>query len=316
MDSTRSTPPPRTLARHKEALPGSNRRAGAPLKYQIFEASPSGGPQLMEGIVARKPRPPTAHQLAVERNRTQRVEYILDKGIRKAHHKARRLRKSEGAVIRAARRLHQMDNPCDDSEGDDNVTALKHHALVGPSTYPPGVDPISGKKMSFRERGFGGLVPLVTEPDDFGEEFASINASLRRSLRRLDRWERQLGPDVGPVAPVKRPRPAHLSGERDPDETEEEDRDADATQYSMLEDSVVAPPAKSRNRHVGYGHVGMATSSNGDAHMDDGDGEDDLNEVDKELLGLASDNDDGEEEELDDMEAMLLGKGDVASDSD
>lgn len=131
----------------------------------------------------------------------------------------------------------------------------------------------------------------------------------------MDRWEHQTGPDVGPVAPVKRPRPGYLNGERDPDETEEEDRDADATQYSMLDDSMVAPPAKSRGRHLSYGN-GMAASSNGDAHMEDGDAEDDLNDVDKELLGLASDNDDGDEEELDDMEAMLLGKGDVASDSD
>lgn len=265
----------------------------------------------MEGIVARKPRPPTAHQLAVERNRSQRVEYILDKGIRKAHRVARRERKVEGSVVRAARRIQSMDNPFDDSEGEDNVTALKHHLLVGPSAYPPGVDPISGKKMPFRERGFGGLVPLVSEPDDFGEEFWAINAAMRRTVRRLERWEYQNGPDVGPVAPIKRPRPGYLNGERDPDETEEEDRDADATQYSMMDDSMLAPPAKSRRVHLAYSN-GAAASSNGDANMDD----DDLNDVDKELLGLASENGDGDEEELDDLELTMLGRKEVASDSE
>lgn len=315
MDSTRSTPPPRVLARHKEALAGSSRRTGAPLKYQIFEGSSPGGPQMIEGIVARKPRPPTAHQLAVERNRTQRVEYILDRGIRKAHRKARKTRKTEGAVVRAAARIAKMENPFDDSEGEDNVTALKHHLLVGPSAYAAGVDPMTGKQMPFRERGFGGLVPLISEVDDFGEEFATYSASMRRAVRRLDRWEGHKGPDVGPVAPVKRPRPGYQNGERDPDETEEEmDRDADATQYSMMDESMLAPtPSGSRRKHNGV----VAPSSNGDVTMEDAE---DLNDVDKELLGLASDhendNGDGEDEELDDLELTMLGRKEVASDSE
>lgn len=316
MDSTRSTPPPRALAKHKDALGGSSRRTGAPLKYQIFEGSSPGGPQMLEGIVARKPRPPTAHQLAVERNRSQRVEYILDRGIRKAHHKARRARKMDGAVVRAVTRLSQMDDPFDDSEGEDNVNALKHHLLVGPSAYPPGVDPMTGKKMPFRERGLGGLVPMVTEIDDFGEELVSYNASLRRAVRRLNRWEQQNGSDVGPVAPVKRPKPKFLNGDKDPDETEEEmDRDADATQYSMMDDSMLVPVA-SRSRGKSNG---VAASSNGDVTMED---VEDLNDVDKELLGLASDhenendNGDGEDEELDDLELTMLGRKEVASDSE
>lgn len=315
MDSTRSTPPPRALARHKDALVGSSRRTGAPLKYQILEVSSPGGPQVIEGIVARKPRPPTAHQLAVERNRSQRVEYILDRGIRKTHREARKARKTEGAVARAARRISKMDNPFDDSEGEDNASALKAHLMVGPSAYPPGIDPQSGKKMAFRERGFGGLVPLVDEEDDYGEEFFSVSAALRRTVRRLDRWEHQTGPDVGPVAAVKRPRPGYLNGDRDPDETEEEDRYADATQYSMDDSMLAAPPPKMRNRHP-YPNGMAASSPGGDGHVDDADAEDDLNDVDKELLGLASENGDGDEEELDDLELTMLGRKEVASDSE
>lgn len=316
MDSTRSTPPPRALGRHKDALANSSRRAGAPLKYQIFEASSPGGPPVIEGVVARKPRPPTAHQIAVERNRTQRVEYILDRGIRKAHRKARRARKLDGAVVRAVSRLSHLDDPFDDSEGEDNVNALKHHILVGPSVYPPGVDPMTGKRMPFRERGFGGLVSMVTEPDDYGEEFSAYAASLRRAVRRLDRWEAHTGAEAGPIAPVKRPKLAPLNGEKDPDETEEEgDRDPDATQYSMMEDSLLVPTV-SRSRGKTNG---VAASSNGDVMMEDAE---DLNDEDKALLGLASDheggeeNGDGEDEDLDDLELTMLGRKELASDSE
>lgn len=316
MDSTRSTPPPRALGRHKDALASSSRRAGAPLKYQIFEASSPGGPPVIEGVVARKPRPPTAHQIAVERNRTQRVEYILDRGIRKAHHKARRGRRMDGAVVRAVSRLAHLEDPFDDSEGEENVNALKHHLLVGPSVYPPGVDPMTGKRVPFRERGFGGLVSMVTEQDDYGEEFSAYAASLRRAVRRLSRWEAHTGSDAGPIAPIKKPKLAPLNGDKDPDETEEEgDRDPDATQYSMVDDSLLVP-AVSRSRGKSNG---VAASSNGDVTMEDAE---DLNDEDKALLGLASDhengeeNGDGEDEDLDDLELTMLGRKELASDSE
>jgi len=47
----------------------------------------------------RRSRPLTAHQFAVERNRHQRVDYILSRGLRKHHHHARKQRKQEGAIV-------------------------------------------------------------------------------------------------------------------------------------------------------------------------------------------------------------------------
>lgn len=343
MDSTRSTPPARVLPRQKDPLGGSTRRTGAPLKYQIFEGSSPAAPQMLEGVLARKPRPPTAHQLAVERNRSQRVDYILDRGIRKMHRKSRRARRSEGAVIRAAKRLEHVMDPFDDSEGEENFRAIKHHVAVGVTAYSYGKDPLRGFYMPFYERGYGGLVQLLPkgplpgmnevllgqndgfgEDDNFGEEFADYSAALRRSVRRLDRWESQSGPDVGPIAPVKKAKQRSFH-ERDPDETEEEmDRDADATQYSMMDESMLVPVA-SRPRGKSNG---VAASSNGDVNMEDAE---DLNDVDKELLGLASDHEndendvadedgdgdgDGDDEELDDLELTMLGRKEVASDSE
>lgn len=260
---------------------------------------------MIEGIVPRKPRPPTAHQIAVERNRSQRVEHILDRGIRKRHKKSRRLRKTDGAVIRAAKRVRQMEDPFEDSEGDENVSAMKHHLLVGPSAFAPGVDPVTAKKTPFRERGLGGLVSLITEQDDFGEEMVAYSAAFRRATRRLDRWERQIGTDVGPVAPIKKARPEAANDGRDPDETEEE-LDATGFDGSLL----AAPRGLSRSKSNG-----VPASSNGDVAMEDAE---DLNEEDKELLGIASDREDGdgegdaEDEELDDIELTMLGRKDVS----
>jgi Ino eighty subunit 1 len=186
MDSTRSTPPPRALARSGAA--GSTRR-GAPLKYQIFEGS-SPAHHATEGVVARKPRPPTAHQLAVERNRSQRVEYILDRGLRRRHHKSRKLRRQNGAVVRAYKRIQAQIDPFADSENEsEGLVARNHSDSTGP----------------FRERGLYGLALMVEEEDDFGEEVSSYAAAIRRSARRLGRWYGHES-ELGVVAPIKRPK--------------------------------------------------------------------------------------------------------------
>lgn len=194
MDSTRSTPPPRPMGRGGGQ---STSRRGAPLKYQIFEGS-SPARTVPEGIVGRKPRPPTAHQLAVERNRTQRVEYILDRGIRREHHKCRKLRRQDGAIFRAYKRVNAQTDPFDDSEGEDGT----------PRNLAYGHDNPGGP---FREKGVSGFCVMTDEKDDFGEEVSAYAAALRRSSRRLARWagrERELGI----IAPTKR---AKVNGEAD-----------------------------------------------------------------------------------------------------
>jgi Ino eighty subunit 1 len=192
MDSTRSTPPPKSIGR--AAAAGSGRRA-APLKYQIFEgSSPARGAS--EGVVARKPRPPTAHQLAVERNRHQRVEYILDRGLRKQHHKCRKARKQAGAISRAYHRIQAQEDPFEDSD-DEEVTSRSGTV---------------GRSALFREKGIGGLCLLTTEKDDYGEEVSAYVAALRRSTRRLGRW-RGHESELGVIAPIKKRRQNGDAGE-------------------------------------------------------------------------------------------------------
>ncbi|KAF6842561.1 ino80 chromatin remodeling complex [Colletotrichum musicola] len=270
LDSTRSTPPPRALGR---GAGSSVRRGGASLKYQIFEGSSPAGPghHQPEGIVARKPRPPTAHQIAVERNRNQRVEYILDRGIRRQHHKAKKDRRQDGAVYRAYKRLQQMEDPFDDSEGEDGP----HRQLLSGGDKTVGL---------FREKGFGGLVPLTAEKDDFGEEMSSYAAAMRRSMRRLERWDSHQGPPLGVIPPRKKRK---ANGVDDGGAAGDMTMDVDATE--MADGS----PSKMNGDANGDLTVGDITM--GDVTMDDAD------DADKTVVAGSP------EEELDDMDRSLLG---------
>ncbi|ORY72021.1 uncharacterized protein BCR38DRAFT_330742 [Pseudomassariella vexata] len=276
LDSTRSTPPPRAFGRL-----GANstaRRGGAPLKHQLFEASSPAGPSShFDGIVPRKPRPPTAHQLAVERNRNQRVEYILDRGLRKEHRKARKLRRQEGAIIRARHRLDLMPDPLIDSDDEDHVP----YAMQKQAALP------------FRDVGFGGLCPLTVEVDDFGEEFSSYSAAMRRAGRRLERWDLRGGPELGVIPATKKRSHRPVS----PDETFDRGESGDLSDGG---DNGVS------------GHR-LNGDVNGDVAMDDAD---DLDDVSKELLGMVSGGEDAkdEDEELNDVEKALLGLDDEDSD--
>ncbi|RYO79866.1 hypothetical protein DL766_000938 [Monosporascus sp. MC13-8B] len=272
LDSTRSTPPPRALARI--GANNTGRRSGAGLKYQIFEgSSPAGGsPHVVDGILPRKPRPPTAHQLAVERNRSQRVEHILDRGLRREHHKARRIRRQEGIVMRAKRRLDAMGDPFADSDDEE-------YRMFASDKMQP----------AFRDKGFGGLCQLSLEDDDFGEEFSSYAASLRRANRRLVRWLNR--PEAGVVQPVKRRTVDRLSDDATPDKQTESEGKGGAENGEA---------AKSK----------LNGNANGDVPMEDAD---DLDDISKELLGIGSG---GEDEELDDVDKTLLGLDDGSDGND
>jgi Ino eighty subunit 1 len=258
MDSTRSTPPPRALGGMRMQSVLNTGKGRGSLKHQIIEGS---SPVAHQGeTIMRRSRPLTAHQLAVERNRNQRVDYILSRGLRKKHHHARKQRKQEGAFWRALQRTKQMADPFDDSEGDGDL-------LNAP--------------LPFRARGFGGLVQLDAEEDDFGEEMSAYAAAFRRIGRRLDRWDGQKDLNLGVMGTnrVSQNKPDTVNGHdavRDADETEDE-----------------RPREENKPR------------ANGDAHMED---DEDLDDMEKEILGLGSEAEDGDaDEDLDDVEKQLLG---------
>lgn len=254
LDSTKSTPPP-LRAQHLyqptiNSLVNSKKRAGAPIKHEIVGSS-SPAPQgpsnnVLEAASMRRSRPPTSHQLAVEENRAQKINHILDKGIKSEHKKAKKRRLAESAIVRAKRRLDVQEfEDVFDSEDESNLR------IPGP----------------FRERGMRGLVQLKSEEDDYGEEFAALTGTLQRALRRLDRFVMEPGAFSAGLATGMTPSAQHKKVKKLQAITT-------GTQQSI------------------QGKIGP-----GDEALDD---------MDKEILGLGSE----DEEDLDEMDKKLLGMAD------
>ncbi|KAH6987521.1 hypothetical protein BKA56DRAFT_273545 [Ilyonectria sp. MPI-CAGE-AT-0026] len=282
MDSTRSTPPPRALGRGL----GSARR-GAPLKYQIFEGSSPAHHAGGEGVVARKPRPPTAHQLAVERNRSQRVEYILDRGLRRQHHKSRKARRQDGAIFRAYRRLEAQTDPFEDS--DEEGAIPQNLSFLGDKT--PGL---------FRERGLGGLCLLTNEDDDYGEEVSSYASALRRTTRRLSRWGAS-SVELGVVPPIKRPKK-----KTEEDKDDGADQDDDEKTNGQLNGDVDGDGDMDGDMTVGdmtLGDMTVGDVTMGDMTMDDAEMEDQT---------MLHDDEDRGDDDLDDPDRTeVMGDSDI-----
>lgn len=106
----------------------------------------------------RRPRPLTQHQIAVEQNRRQRIEYLLAKRKTNAYRVLRHKRNNEIPCVRYGRLLQGL---------------------------PDGYDTEDEEKSW----GKGGLLPNPSEEDDFGECASFFVSVVRKASRRLDRWD-------------------------------------------------------------------------------------------------------------------------------
>lgn len=154
--------------------------AGSPSTNASALGGPHGFYLPLNGTdpVHKRTRPLTAHQVAVERYRKERVDFILDRRLREEHKVSKRRRLRQGALARAWLRLRAM--PEDYHTDEEMLGAEGHEQLL---KAPPPI--------------FAGLLPTYDENDDFGEEAASRAQIMRRTRRRLERWE-------GGTAPIRR----------------------------------------------------------------------------------------------------------------
>ena len=216
----------------------------------------SGHPVLHpDGNSQRRPRPLTAHQIAVERNRQQRVDYLLDRRLRKIFSHCEKSRLRDGAFWRAWTRHEMMADPLlnsDDETRDRN----------GP----------------FREHGPGGLIPLDSEADDYGEEIGAYAAAVRRSGRRLERWH-GLGKGKGGVmGPTKAVNGAKKKSAAHAEECEEGE--------SRLRES----------------SLGLEEGEGEEGEREDGENEGELDDMDRELLGEMDGDEEAEDGDGDEMD--------------
>lgn len=120
---------------------------------------------------ARRPRPLTQHQLAVEQHRRQRIEYILAMRRNEAYKQLRQNRQTMDTPFLRYRKNLEMIAADYDSE--------KEYEKEDEQAYVK-----------------GGVMPNPSYEEDYGEAAHYFLSAVRKAARRLDRWdwERANGP--------------------------------------------------------------------------------------------------------------------------
>lgn len=224
----------------------------------------------------RRPRPLTQHQIAVEQNRRQRIEYLLAKRKNNAYRILRTKREQEIPFARYGRLLQGLP---DGYDTEDEETSW----------------------------GKGGLLSNPEEDDDdFGECASFFLSVIRKAARRLDRWdyedangpkkdrqkereERQrakaaLEADVRAASSKSRPRPSRGNAAK------RKSTGLAATPGTAKKPSGAARAKGGRSAPAGASAVG--TPSWDPEHEHGGDMEGELDDLDRELLGEGSGDDD------------------------
>jgi Ino eighty subunit 1 len=158
----------RSLARAQQQV------SEEPDSSQISGSRPHGFYLPLNGSVVepKRSRPLTSHQLAVERYRKERVDFIIDRGIRTSHVQAKRKRVKEGSVLRAWRRSKALPDGWDSEEEDLSESVPVREGVAARALL----------MMS-------SLRPTQWEQGDWGEEASSLASGMRRVRRRTERWE-------------------------------------------------------------------------------------------------------------------------------
>jgi Ino eighty subunit 1 len=114
---------------------------------------------------SKRSRPPTSHQIALENFRKQRVNHIIDRGLRKERERANKRRKRENPIVRAWKRIRSLPDGYD-SEEEAHMTGAGR-----PGAAQMGV-------------ALGGFGQAPGESDDYGAEAAEIAYMIGRFRRR------------------------------------------------------------------------------------------------------------------------------------
>ncbi|KAK3699540.1 hypothetical protein LTR37_016409 [Vermiconidia calcicola] len=243
----------------------------------------------------------TQHQSAVINHRKQQIDYTLDRRIRRVHKRARTRRESEGAILRAWKRIRFLPDDYDSEEEQIKVRKLKERAekdddYRSTTKGKENVDTYDEAEPWRRPRVYlAGFVPIPEmykpglpgkEPDDVGEEARSLTKAFQRCSRRLDRWQ---GDTMPGLAMIRR-RQLEAQGYLHPQQRRRS--------YSAME----LDGGGTRRQRSGTGRTSERREEQQvELEPDDEDGGGELDEEDRELLGEV-DADEDDLSEIDDDE--------------
>lgn len=176
-------------------------------------------------VEPKRHRPLTSHQLAVEKYRKERVDFILERGVRTQHSIAKRKRTKESSMITAWKRCKALPDGYDSEE--ERMTALSNLSGAESQAGHSG-----GLSMQGREGVavdallmMAGFKSAPGEEQDWGEQAGYLASGMRKVRRRTERWE-----TGGTVVRKMKREDAADDGE---DEGEAEDGDGDAERSSL-----------------------------------------------------------------------------------
>lgn len=247
----------------------------------VSPAPPGSGPMMSRFVTepslaqqsSRRPRPLTQHQLAVEQYRRQRIDYLLAKRKSNAYRLFRTKRENEIPFSRCGRLLQSVPDGYD-TEDEENSW------------------------------GMGGVLPNPDEEEDFGECANYFLSVVRKATRRLDRWDYENA--NGPKRDRRKEREERQRARMDVFALDEPvDVGSGRAPTSARNRSRASRNAKRRGDGAGR-KVGAAAASHApgrhplregvsvsaQAEGPSKDDDDDLDDIDRELLGEASGDDD------------------------
>jgi Ino eighty subunit 1 len=148
------------------------------------------------GVVPKRSRPLTHHQIAVEQFRRQKVNYILYQSMQKDQKQATKKRKRSSGFLMAWQRtvdtMGEVGDKLYDSEDEERVLRAKAAAAEAESNNGNGQGAVEDPLASKHAMTMAGLRNASWEDDDFGAFSGKLASGLRRATRRLDRWEKGL----------------------------------------------------------------------------------------------------------------------------
>lgn len=130
-------------------------------------------------VVPKRSRPLTHHQIAVEKFRREKVNYILHRSFVGATDRVRKERRKRSSWAQAWMRS------VDVMSADRLYDSEEEGARVRSEAAANGVE--VGARQGFT---MGGVRPAEWEEDDWGEWSGVLAKGLRRAGRRLNRWEK------------------------------------------------------------------------------------------------------------------------------